>query len=1146
MGLKHSFRSTLTIPSREMLLPFAKAVYHRLPLSQAAKWRLRARLQPLLTELTVERGFGISLRSIASVVFLGRRIGAHIPDYGLEHALAAILQVVAAHARSHGVPRLWITLPFLATGGAERVALNLCRAVLESRPDQSALLLVTDRNLVSERMGLPPKLLLVNFDDYLFGQPSFERKQALLRGLLIAGQPHVLHNINSEVAWRLILDEGERLKRYTRLYASIFAFQFAKDNRTKIGYAPSFLKKGMPHLAGLISDNQRFLQDAKREYELSLAEGERMRVVYQPCRLLSCEGQSSGAHRLQILHEQLQSAAPARKGWRPQVLWAGRLDAEKRVDLFLEIVRRCGFADFRVYGQCVLADRGALPELPNLSYEGPFTTPMEWVDRYDFDAFVFTSHWEGLPNVLLEVGALGIPVIAPTVGGVVELIDETTGYPLPERPSAADYEGALRHVVSSPAEARERARRLHALIQRRHSWAGFSAGLAAVPDYIPPVSVPSQGECAFAKCERPRVSVIVPCFNQGHYLQQCVASALASCVHTLEIIIVDDGSSDPAIARQLTEAERLAPNTVRIHRQTNQGLSGARNTGIALAQGEYLQFLDADDVLCPGKIDAQIAQLEVNPELDVSVCNFLLCDETRGVFTKTEEAIARFEISEHDFLYRWERGFVIPIHCGLFRRAAVHDCRFDAQVRAKEDWLFWTSLSMAGIRFGYVHGHWAIYRHHKSSMRRSFVSMGRFWLQAGLKIAQVVGDREPLFFESVVAWFEQCYRSHPEYRCEIARLQANPTAASDATVTSVSVAEQAFQARHSAEAILKALSSLAPLSEPPKFSVVVPIYEHFEYLQECLSSLAKQGKVPFEVICVDDGSADPRVSELIHELRNRNPRLLVHRELVNRGISSIQNRAVDMARGDYVVFLDCDDALVPGALEAVYSTLQNRPEVDYLFTDRIDVDEKGATVRVVRYGGYDRLHFRSHDLIVQDLLDGMVASHLKVIRRSVYQDLGGCDTCYSGVQDWEIALRVAQSHKFYYLAQPLYLHRVHKHSVTSCDNVTQLRKTNVVLRQHLERWRSTSSALPSVQVFELRDFPVPLDQLKSLWKQGVRCFADLRGEVNVGHINFIREFNAYFDQVIWSDPKVPASLFGYLCGTVQLVNPQVNERMVAS
>lgn len=119
-----------------------------------------------------------------------------------------------------------------------------------------------------------------------------------------------------------------------------------------------------------------------------------------------------------------------------------------------------------------------------------------------------------------------------------------------------------------------------------------------------------------------------------------------------------------------------------------------------------------------------------------------------------------------------------------------------------------------------------------------------------------------------------------------------------------------------------------------------------------------------------------------------------------------------------MAFLDCDDALETGALQAVRTALEKHPEVDYLFTDRIDVDETGKTVRVARYGGYDNLHFTQQDNIAADLIDGMVASHLKVIRRSVYQAVGGCDAIFSGVQDWELALRIAQAHELYYLSAP--------------------------------------------------------------------------------------------------------------------------------
>ena len=1122
---------------RFAILSFARVIYHRIPLSRAVKWRLRTRLQPVLTCLAGGNTSGISLRSVWAVLFRGKDdSGASVRDFGLEQALAAILRDIAAHAQVYGMPRVWIALPFLASGGAELAALNLCRAVRQLRPEQSVIILVTDKNLVSERMELPPEVLLVVFESYLDEPYSYERKQVLLRDLLVACRPHVFHNINSEVAWYLILAQGERLKHFTQLYASIFAFQFAPDDRTKIGYAAYFLKKGMPHLKGLFSDNQRFLVDAAREYDLSIAERERMIVLYQPCRLLASGTQEDPGVRIAHRHRQLHTPTTC-EGRRPQVLWAGRLDAEKRVDLILEIVRRCSFADFRVFGQVVLDDDVPLPSLPNLSYEGPFTSPLEWIDRYDFDAFVFTSRWEGMPNILLEVGALGIPVIAPTVGGVIELVDETTGYPLPERPSAVDYEQTLRRVIASSDEALERAQRLRDLIQRRHSWANFVASVAKVPNYLPPVMAYSQVENDSTEGNRPLVTVIVPCFNQGHYLQQAVASALAACSYSLEIIVVDDGSSDPHIERHLAEAKQMAPGVVRIHRQTNQGLSGARNSGIALARGKYLQFLDADDLLTPGKIDTQIAQLELNQELDVSVCNYLLCDESRRIFTKTEESIARFEMNEQDFLYRWERGFVIPIHCGLFRSEVLHEHRFDTKLRAKEDWLFWTSLSMAGRRFGYINGHWAIYRQHESSMRRSYVSMGRAWLQAGLNIAEMVGEREPLFFESVVAWFERCYRSHPDYRAEIAKLHSTLAGhESRETITkSAKTVEATEQVQLVAEAILNALASLAMCDRPPLITVVVPVYEHFEYLQGCLGSLADQGNVSFEVVCIDDGSPDPRVSSLMENLRDRNPRLLVRREVVNKGISAVQNLAVDMAHGEYVAFLDCDDYLAPGALEAVSATLLARPEIDYLFTDRVDIDERGEPVRIVRYGGYDRLKFTSQDHIAEDLFDGMVASHLKVIRRSVYRALGGCDEQYSGVQDWELALRIAQRHRLYYLDKPLYYHRVHKHSVTRRDNVAQLRKTNMVLRKYLESWRKMASGKQTFHVYCARDLPLPTSHLRVVWKQGGYCVADMRGLANIGQINFLREFNAYFDQIAWSDPQVPSALYGYLCPEVALV-----------
>jgi hypothetical protein len=92
----------------------------------------------------------------------------------------------------------------------------------------------------------------------------------------------------------------------------------------------------------------------------------------------------------------------------------------------------------------------------------------------------------------------------------------------------------------------------------------------------------------------PSISVITPCYNGGKYLRETIESVLAQTYPPLEMIVVDDGSTDDSAAI----AESFGP-PVRVIRQTNQGESAARNRGIAEARGDYLHFLDADDLLHP-------------------------------------------------------------------------------------------------------------------------------------------------------------------------------------------------------------------------------------------------------------------------------------------------------------------------------------------------------------------------------------------------------------------------------------------------------------------------------------------------------------------------------------------------------------------
>jgi glycosyltransferase involved in cell wall biosynthesis len=108
------------------------------------------------------------------------------------------------------------------------------------------------------------------------------------------------------------------------------------------------------------------------------------------------------------------------------------------------------------------------------------------------------------------------------------------------------------------------------------------------------------------------LSVIIPAYNAARYLGAAIESVLAQAWQPLEIIVVDDGSTDDSVQ----VAQRYQP-LVQCVQQANCGPGAARNWGIRIAQGEFLAFLDADDLWLPGKLASQMGHLDAHPELDM-------------------------------------------------------------------------------------------------------------------------------------------------------------------------------------------------------------------------------------------------------------------------------------------------------------------------------------------------------------------------------------------------------------------------------------------------------------------------------------------------------------------------------------------------
>src|SRR5438034_9298591 len=118
------------------------------------------------------------------------------------------------------------------------------------------------------------------------------------------------------------------------------------------------------------------------------------------------------------------------------------------------------------------------------------------------------------------------------------------------------------------------------------------------------------------------VSVIIPTYNYARYLAAAIESALAQTYAPLEIIVVDDGSTDDTLRILGAYGNRL-----RVLRQANQGAGAARNAGIAAARGEYVAFLDSDDLWHPRKLELQLARFASDPDLGLVHCGVEVLDE---------------------------------------------------------------------------------------------------------------------------------------------------------------------------------------------------------------------------------------------------------------------------------------------------------------------------------------------------------------------------------------------------------------------------------------------------------------------------------------------------------------------------------------
>jgi glycosyltransferase involved in cell wall biosynthesis len=222
--------------------------------------------------------------------------------------------------------------------------------------------------------------------------------------------------------------------------------------------------------------------------------------------------------------------------------------------------------------------------------------------------------------------------------------------------------------------------------------------------------------------DTPTISVIIPCYNAERYIAATIRSVLLQNWQKLEIVVVDDGSKDHS-----AQLVRDAFPDVKLVCQPNQGVAVARNTGIAQATGDWIAFLDADDIWLDGKLALQWAQLQANPGVRM---NYTAWQVWQSIDAAPSDAFIKHLQSRANDQRAWTgaSGWVYPdllLDCVVWtstvlaHRSVFEEVgNFDATLRIGEDYDLWLRASRV-TQILRVPKPLALYRTHSASITKS-------------------------------------------------------------------------------------------------------------------------------------------------------------------------------------------------------------------------------------------------------------------------------------------------------------------------------------------------------------------------------------------------------------------------------------------
>lgn len=248
-----------------------------------------------------------------------------------------------------------------------------------------------------------------------------------------------------------------------------------------------------------------------------------------------------------------------------------------------------------------------------------------------------------------------------------------------------------------------------------------------------------------------KISVITPMYNGEAYIRQCIRSVQDQSEQNWEMIIIDDGSTDrgPLICEELSRED----DRIRLYRQKNGGVSSARNKGLDLAEGEYVFFLDSDDMIHPRLLKEMVKQAQ-GYGYGLVFCGYARIEEWLDGYTSNEN-ILHWQAAKGEEIYEWFHKKYTNEMSGIggkmIRKDMIENLWFDESLSNGEDTYFLYQLICKGISSSYTPSKWYCYRKHQGSVTHSAgMVQGERYCESSMRIRD--GEYRRGNFDYALTW----------------------------------------------------------------------------------------------------------------------------------------------------------------------------------------------------------------------------------------------------------------------------------------------------------------------------------------------------------------------------------------------------------